>query len=88
MRESAVEPLGEEELQMPDLETSSAPLRPEETEPTGKGRREGPLRWQLGPWMTVAADIVRKTYSGVEPTGMTTGVDVETRESEEANTTP
>ena len=31
MRESAMEPLGEEELQMPDLETSSAPLRPEET---------------------------------------------------------
>lgn len=57
-------------------------------EPTGEGRREGPLRWQLGPWMTAAGDIARKTHSGVEPTGTTTGVDVETRESEEAKITP
>lgn len=57
-------------------------------EPTGAGRREGPLRWQLGPWMTAAVDIARKTHSGVELTGTTTGADVETRESAEAKITP
>lgn len=33
--------------------------------------------------MAVAMEVVRRTYAGVEPTGMTEG-DVETREREEA----
>lgn len=34
--------------------------------------------------MAVAVEMVRRTYSGVEPIGGTEGVDVESREREEA----